>query len=1527
MNMRKFYLLTLLAFLPLLANADAVEIDGIYYNLNAETHKAEVTSNPNKYSGEVTVPASITYNATVYSVTAIGESAFFYCEDLHKVNIPSTVSVIGLSAFFECSSLEEITLPEGLTAIECSTFEGCSSLKKVIIPSTVTRIGNNPGEPSDGPFSGCPLKTLFVPASVQTIGGGGLWATQNTIIIMESATPPSSIDNLALEDALHYHVFSKIIVPDGSKNAYQNANVWGKYSDDILEMSESSVRIFKGVEAGTLSTLISESEKYDIEYLEITGNLNGDDLALIRDMAGNNINGHLTDGRLATLDLSGASIVDGGTYVQFTEEKYYIDADNYVIVKDTKPYTSQANVFRKFLFAGCGALETITLPNTLNSIFHSSTFSHCKKLTTINIPASVGNLCPSFIECPSLSSVIIDPNNVKYESPNNNVIIDKESHALITGCKNAVIPADKGITSISNYAFLGRIGETTMEIPEGITSIGDYAFAQTDLTSVVLPSTLVTIDNRAFQGCNKLTGIVLPASVETIGDNAFSQCSSLKTVTSQIVDPSTVTVGNNAFAYYSIDLIVPVGSVSAYKAAEPWKQFREILDINEMQKSVRTINVEKAGTLSTFISDEDKFVILELTLTGELNGTDFRLLREMAGCGYDGRETNGKLRTLDLSGIRIVADAEDSEGYLNATQVINDSGNYGVNKGEDLPLRTKDDVFGDCLFAGCNRIRSIKFPAGIKEMGHDLFTLVNSRLDIVIPKDVTYIHPDAFNNHPYPMGSFKVEEGNQVYSSPNNCNAIVKGTTLEVGCKNTVIPEGITTIGPGAFDYQRGCPALPESVTRIESRAFYYANASTVTLPKNLQFIGSGAFASFAEPDLKTVYSEIVDPSVVTLEGNPFGTRPIEVLYVPEGTVAAYEAIPSWKNSFSAILEKGTALEQLTLHVETAGTLPTLIPEEKKNHIVQLTLTGNLNGTDFRLIREMAGNDYLGQPTSGLLKKLDISGANIVEGGEKYLDTDRVTSSTGTFTQMGGDFFHFGTQNNVLGNSLFAGCGKLEEIVLPNSITSIGEYVFWYCLNLKALEIPKNVSSIGLNFVFGNNKIRMLTVAEGNMTYSSPANSNALMQGSKLVFGIQNTQIPEGTTVIGASAFGNHGVGFYQLTLPEGVTTIESNAFSGTNLVVVNMPSTLTTIGPGAFAVCQFRSFVLPKSVTSIDGSALLHCSYLTELKVEEGNPVYDSRENCNAIIETATNKLVCGSMATVIPESVTAIGNDAFRESQQLNSFTIPNWITSIGERAFMYGGLESVTIPSSVVSIGAFAFAWNNWLTSVTVESKTPLTISENVFTNRQNMTLYVPAGSIDAYKAADYWKDFGAIYSSVTSLFDGTNLWTSYVAQENYTIPAGLEAYVISSLTETSAVASQIDDIPQGVPVLLKRNDATTNSFDFTIGTGTAPTTNLLKVYDTDKTVSNREGYILYKDEFVLVDEGTLPAGRVFLPLNGGNSANTRGIVIEGEGTTGIQNLVSDSEVSYGVWYDLQGRKIDGKPIKKGVYILNGRKVVVK
>ena len=188
-----------------------------------------------------------------------------------------------------------------------------------------------------------------------------------------------------------------------------------------------------------------------------------------------------------------------------------------------------------------------------------------------------------------------------------------------------------------------------------------------------------------------------------------------------------------------------------------------------------------------------------------------------------------------------------------------------------------------------------------------------------------------------------------------------------------------------------------------------------------------------------------------------------------------------------------------TYNVSTAGDLSDIISADDVDAftITKLTLSGQLNGDDLRLIREMAGNDYLGQPTNGSLKILDISGADIVAGGEKYLDTDRITSSTGTYTQNNGEnSFHYETENNVLGKSLFAGCDKLEEVILPNSLTAIGEYQFWYCLNLKSISIGKNVSSIGWQLLYGPNKLTNITVADGNATFSSPANSNLVMQGA-----------------------------------------------------------------------------------------------------------------------------------------------------------------------------------------------------------------------------------------------------------------------------------------------------------------------------------------------------------------------------------------------------------------------------------------------
>ena len=258
------------------------------------------------------------------------------------------------------------------------------------------------------------------------------------------------------------------------------------------------------------------------------------------------------------------------------------------------------------------------------------------------------------------------------------------------------------------------------------------------------------------------------------------------------------------------------------------------------------------------------------------------------------------------------------------------------------------------------------------------------------------------------------------------------------------------------------------------------------------------------------------------------------------------------------------------------------------------------------------------------------------------------------------------------------------------------------------------------------------------------------------------------------------------------VTSIRDFAFYNcTGLTSITIPSSVTSIGRYAFYGCKgLTSVTIPSSVTSIDYAAFSGCTGLTSIKVEAGNTKYDSRDNCNAIIETASNTLVAGCKTTTIPESVTSFGSSAFRGCTGLTSITIPNSVTSIeyatfsgcagltsitipssvtsiGERAFEgCTGLTSITIPSSVTSIGGYAFSDCTGLTSITIPSSVT-SIGDRAFRGctgltsitackmdpseynchaiafdnvpYSSVTLYVPAGSASAYRALEPWRYF--------------------------------------------------------------------------------------------------------------------------------------------------------------------------------------------
>jgi len=184
--MKKNLLFLLLVILPMVASADPVEIDGIYYYLITKTKHAEVTSNPNMYSGEVVIPSSVTYNDVEYSVTSIGERAFENCSSLTSITIPNSVTFIGDYAFYYCSRLTSITIPNGVTSIGYRAFRDCSSLTSITIPNSVTSIGEEA-------FHGCrSLTSITIPNSVTSIADG----TFNDCRSLTSITIPNSVTSI-----------------------------------------------------------------------------------------------------------------------------------------------------------------------------------------------------------------------------------------------------------------------------------------------------------------------------------------------------------------------------------------------------------------------------------------------------------------------------------------------------------------------------------------------------------------------------------------------------------------------------------------------------------------------------------------------------------------------------------------------------------------------------------------------------------------------------------------------------------------------------------------------------------------------------------------------------------------------------------------------------------------------------------------------------------------------------------------------------------------------------------------------------------------------------------------------------------------------------------------------------------------------------------------------------------------------------------------------------------------------------------
>ncbi|MBP5328257.1 MAG: leucine-rich repeat domain-containing protein [Bacteroidales bacterium] len=299
------------------------------------------------------------------------------------------------------------------------------------------------------------------------------------------------------------------------------------------------------------------------------------------------------------------------------------------------------------------------------------------------------------------------------------------------------------------------------------------------------------------------------------------------------------------------------------------------------------------------------------------------------------------------------------------------------------------------------------------------------------------------------------------------------------------------------------------------------------------------------------------------------------------------------------------------------------------------------------------------------------------------------TSST-TYTSMTGSVTipssvsYNGVSYSVteIGSWAFEDCSHITSVNIPSTVEYIDNWVFLNCSSLTSITIPSSVVSIGDYSFAGCSGLTTMSVNANNPYYDSRNNCKAIIRTSsnQLIAGCKNTVIPNNITAIRAGAF-----------------------YKCTGLTSVSIPNTVTYIGNYAFEYCSgLTSITIPNSVTYIGSEVFSKCTNLSSIIVGSGNTVYDSRNNCKAIIETATNRLIAGCKNTVIPSTVTSIADYAFYGCSGLTSINIPPLVTKIGDNAFEdCTGLTSINIPHLVTKIGNSVFKNCTGLTTISIGS----------------------------------------------------------------------------------------------------------------------------------------------------------------------------------------------------------------------------------
>ncbi len=1013
---------------------------------------------------------------------------------------------------------------------------------------------------------------------------------------------------------------------------------------------------------------------------------------------------------------------------------------------------------------------------------------------------------------------------------------------------------------LGKYAFSHCVNLKEIEIKGGTVRISEGAFADCfALEKAVIPGGVQEIGKDAFSNCAKLEDLQLPSSLTTIGESAFWNCS-ISSGTSAVIGQmsgcsflamrlhsSADMITANVFeglTLSKINLYVPPTRKSAYEAKDVWKNFnvkesKAVVGglcymVNPATRTAQLTFDElvpmpyaglsgKVTVPASIIYNNVSYDVTEIgnyAFQGNTTITEIVLPEGIKTIGADCFERMTKLTKVNIpqtvesifrfesSGNGITQNESNYRGGL----LIIDNCLLKVKKeltGQvDVPEGTR--LVAGNAFCGCKELTRISLPETVTEVGPYAFESCKKLGEINLPKGLKVIHKGTFNS----------------------CETL--------GTSTLTLPESLLEIEDYSFWKTVRLTELrfPEGLRKIGDQAFWQSGLKRIWLPESVESIGAWAFADLTV--LEEVHIAAPDPSAITLGNGVFDSAPAGAkLYVPYGSRTLYESAPQW--SAFTIEEDNPCIDGFYYVLDQWNHTATLTYETyEEDGAYNHTNYSRLNTTEWTIP------------------------AQVVQDGQVYAVT---AIGDYAFANTNVEQINLPEGIESIGTSAFDGNGSLKRVILPSTLTSIGQFAFYECRSLSVIynnaAQPQDikdkgvfadgtygrldVANIELYVPFGSeelyaaadewkdfNIVEMPVCIDG-VYYALHDNNNTAAVVAQYKNSSSNYAdlvrellvIPQAITVNGkeykVTSVHTHAFAYCQgvkvLSLPEGLEQIWDNAFSNSGFMMITLPSTLTLIVDNAFVGCDNLFYINnfadePLPVENFIGYTkhVLYVPYGSKAAYEEAEVWKDF---------TIHELQVCIDGIYYWPNDET--GTAQVTVDYSYNSYrnlgteiVIPEQIT-VGDNTYTVTGiineafinntvLEKITLPSRLTNINWQAFSGCTALRTIINERTVPASIDATVFegVSLSAITMYVHREAVNVYKETDIWKQMGIVSIETPIMIAGQP-----IRQEQYGKPLpGFPGVIVTANSVSIDAGWRIDS--EGVPAIELYAEGLVNTF---------------------------------------------------------------------------------------------------------------------